>query len=226
MLWYFYWLTSDFHIVSIALWCFGIFDLLCLDFCTNTTDMANIRFETSVLPVLDLSWEMNQIDGVYKKSIFIWFVFWLKISASFEEHQNHYLMRDITRRTGTADSMSFRLKLINKLDEDLYMYNNSILIRFNFLPCHFFKCLPYKIPAGHKIFIIFFSISWSLTITNWRWLQKRDNISIQSFINPLPYSCCGSLVFTAICWSLVFSVVNVVKSWSLHLLMILGLYSC
>ena len=36
------------------------------------------------------------------------------------------------------------------------MYNNSIRIRFNFLPCHFFKCLPYEIPAGHKIFIIFF----------------------------------------------------------------------
>ena len=44
------------------------------------------------------------------------------ISASFEEHQNHYLTRDITRRTETAGSMSFRLKWINKLDEDVYMY--------------------------------------------------------------------------------------------------------
>ena len=59
MLWYFYWLTSQLHIVSIALWCFGIFDLLCLHFCNNNTDMANLRFETSVLPVLYLSWEMN-----------------------------------------------------------------------------------------------------------------------------------------------------------------------
>ena len=60
MLMYFYWLTSQLHIVSIALWkCFGIFYLLCLDFCTNTTDTTNIRFQTSVLPELDLSWEMN-----------------------------------------------------------------------------------------------------------------------------------------------------------------------
>ena len=60
------------------------------------------------------------------------------------------------RRTETAGSMSFRLKWMNKLDEDVYIVYNSILIRFNFLQCHFFKCLPYKIPAGHKIFIIFF----------------------------------------------------------------------
>ena len=94
-----------------------------------------------------------------QKSIFIWFVFWLMISASFEEHQSRYLTRDFTRRTETAGSMSFRLKWINKLDEDVYMHiYNSILIRFHFLQCHFFKCLPcqffkclpYKIPAGHK----------------------------------------------------------------------------
>ena len=75
--------------------------------------------------------------------------------ASFEEHQNHYLTRDITRRTETAGSMSLRLKWINNLDEDVYMY---IIASSLGIFCHApsSKCLPFKIPAGHKIFIIFF----------------------------------------------------------------------
>ena len=77
-------------------------------------------------------------------------------SRSLHHLKNIRTTRDITRRTETAGSMSFRLKWMNKLDEDVYIVYNSILIRFNFLQCHFFKCLPYKIPAGHKIFIIFF----------------------------------------------------------------------
>ena len=37
-----------------------VFLIFCVStFVHNTTDMANIWFETSVLPVLDLSWEMN-----------------------------------------------------------------------------------------------------------------------------------------------------------------------
>ena len=113
--------------------------------------MANIRFETSKC----VTSIRSQLRWCVQKSIFIWFVFLPKNSASFEEYHNHYLTRNITRRTETAGSMTFRLKWINKLDEDVYVYN-SILIRLNFLPCHFFKCLPYKIPARHKIFIIFF----------------------------------------------------------------------
>ena len=169
---------------------------------------------------------------MHKKSIFISFVFWLKISASFEEHQNHYL----TRGTETAGSMSFRLKWMNKLDEDVYIVYNSILIRFNFLQCHVFKCFPYKIPAGHKIFIIFFQypdhsqiedgyrkeITFLLSPFS---LQLLWILGLYNYLLYCLYMCCGSLVFTVICWSFAFIVVD---PWSLQLLMLssLGLYIC
>ena len=43
-------------------------------------------------------------------------------------------MRDITRRTKTVGSMSFRLKWISKLDEDVYMY--IIASSFGLIFCH------------------------------------------------------------------------------------------
>ena len=156
--------------------------------------------------------------------MFIWFIFWLKISASFEEYQNHYLMRDITRRTETAGSISLRLKWRDELGEDVYVYN-SILIRFNFLPCHFFKCLPYKIPAGHKIFIIFIQYpdhSQSQIEDGYR---KEVAFLFSHLLIHCLYSCCGSLVFTVICWS--FASIGF-DPWSLQLLMLssLGLHIC
>ena len=135
-----------------------------------------------------------------------------KSSASFEEHQNHYLMRDITRRTETAGSMSFRLRRINKLDENVYY--NSILIWFNFLPSHFFKCLPYKIRTGHKIFIIFFQYpdhSQSQIEDGYR---KQIIFLFSHLLIHCLYSCCASLAFTIV-FCIVFA--GVVAPWYLQL---------
>ena len=119
--------------------------------------------------------------------------------------------------------MSFRLKWINKLDEDVYTYvYNSILIRFHFLQCHFFKCLPcqffkclpYKIPAGHKIFIIFFQYpdhSQSQIEDGYR---KEITFLFSHLLIHCLYSCCGSLAFTTIC-CIVFT--SVVDPWYLQL---------
>ena len=147
--------------------------------------------------------------------------------------------------------MSFRVKWMNKLDEDVYIVYNSILIRFNFLQCHFFKCLPYKIPAGHKIFIIFFQYpdhSQSQIEDGYRkeitflFSHLIKSIVFTAVVDPWPLQLFAVLslhvlwilgiynylliLYLYSCWSLVFTVVNVVKPWSLHLLMILGLYSC
>ena len=140
-------------------------------------------------------------------------------------------MRDITttRRTETASSMSFRLKWINKLDVDVYY--KSILVWFNFLPCHFFNRLPYKIPAGHKIFIIIFQYpdhSQSQIEDSYR--KEITFLSSHLLIHCL-CSCCGSLAFTII-FCIVFT--GIVDPWHLQLfadslplyLLILGLYIC
>ena len=136
------------------------------------------------------------------------------ISASFEEHQNHCLTRDITRRTETAGSISFRLKWMNKLDEDVYIVYNSILIWFNFLQCHFFKCLPYKIPAGHKIFIVFFQYPDHSQSQIEDVYRKEITFLFSHLLIHCLYSCCGSLVFTIIC-CIVFTCV--VDPWYLQL---------
>ena len=127
-------------------------------------------------------------------------------------HQKDYLTRDITRRTEIAGSMSFRLKWMSKLDEDVYIVYNSILIRFNFLQCHVFKCLPYKIPAGHKIFIIFFQYpdhSQSQIEDGYRKeitflfsplsLQLLWILGLYNYWLYFLYMCCRSLVFTVVC---------------------------
>ena len=119
--------------------------------------------------------------------------------------------RDITRRTETAGSMSFRLKWMNKLDEDVYIVYNSILIRFNFLQCHFFKCLPYKIPAGHKIFFQYPDHSQSQIEDGYR---KEITFLFSYLLIHCLYSCCGSLAFTIIC-CIVFTCV--VDPWYLQL---------
>ena len=125
-------------------------------------------------------------------------------------------MRDITRRTETAGSMSFCmlfwLEWINKLDEDVYY--NSILIWFNFLPCHFFKCLPYKIPARHKIYITFFQYpdySQSQIEDGYR---KDITFLFSHLLIHCLYSCCGYLGFTII-FCIVFT--GVVDPWYLQL---------
>ena len=133
--------------------------------------------------------------------------------------------------------MSFRLKWMNKLDEDVYIVYNSILIRFNFLQCHFFKCLPYKIPAGHKIFIIFFQYPDHSQSQIEDGCRKEITFLFSHFLIHCLYSCCGSLAFTIICcivftcvvdpWYLQLFAFIVVDPWSLQLLMLssLCLYS-
>ena len=80
----------------------------------------------------------------------------------------------------------------------MYMYMYSILIRFHFLPCHFFKCLPYKIPAGHKIFIFFQYPDLSQLQIEDGYRKEITFLSSHLLIHCL-YCCCGSLVFTVIC---------------------------
>ena len=68
-------------------------------------------------------------------------------------------MRDITRRTETAGSMSFRLKLINKLDDDVYMY--IIASSFGLLFCHatYSNVCHIRYQLDIKFSLFFFSIS-------------------------------------------------------------------
>ena len=118
-------------------------------------------------------------------------------------HEGHY-----------EENWNCWLKWMNKLDEDVYIVYNSILIRFNFLQCHFFKCLPYKIPAGHKIFIIFFQYpdhSQSQIEDGYR---KEITFLFSYLLIHCLYSCCGSLPFTIIC-CIVFTCV--VDPWYLQL---------
>ena len=81
----------------------------------------------------------------------------------------------------------------------------------------------------------FFPIFWTITITNWRWLQKRHN---SPFLIHCLHRFCGILVFTVNCWSFVFIAVDswslqvwwwfvfaVVYLWSLHLLLFVGPHS-
>ena len=84
--------------------------------------------------------------------------FLFKISASFEEHQNHYLTRDITRRTETAGSMPCPRKWMNKLDEDVHMY--IIASSFGLIFCHATSSNVCQIRYQLDIkFVLFFLIS-------------------------------------------------------------------
>ena len=121
------------------------------------------------------------------------------ISASFEEHQNHYLTRDITRRTETAGSMSFRLKWINKLDEDVYMYTIASLFGLIFCNatssnvCH----IRYQLDIEFSLYFFQYPDHSQSQIEDG--YRKEISFLFSHLLSHCLYSCCGSLVFTVIC---------------------------
>ena len=133
--------------------------------------------------------------------------------------------------------MSFRLKWINKLDEDVYMY--IIASSFGFIFCNATSsnvCHASSSNVCHiryqldiKIFFQYPDHSQSQIEDGYR---KEITFLFSHLLIHCLYSCCGSLAFTTFC-CIVFT--SVVDPWYLQLFadplplqffFILGLYSC